>query len=261
MKLRFYNFRWLATLVVASSILLGYPLTAGWSGGPALMVAEVSAWPRLLPIYGVDTLEKRVALSFDAAWGAEKTPLILDTLDRYGVKTTFFLVGFWIDEHPQVVKDIAARGHEIGNHTSSHPHLNSLEKKVIQEELALVHEQIRVATGQTAILFRPPYGEYSNKVVEAAQELGYYTIQWSVDSLDWKDLSAEAIYQRVMDNIHPGAIVLFHNNAVGTPDALPRILESLKAQGYEVVPVSRLIYRTDYYIDHRGFQKRRSGSL
>jgi peptidoglycan/xylan/chitin deacetylase (PgdA/CDA1 family) len=90
--------------------------------------------------------------------------------------------------------------------------------------------------------------------------LGYYAIQWSVDSLDWKDLSAEAICRRVIDNIHPGAIVLFHNNATNTPEALPRILETLKAQGYEVVPVSRLIYRSDYYIDHRGFQKRRTGA-
>ena len=259
MRLRFYNLRWLVPLLVAFLVILVYPLAAGWSGSPARMVAEVSAWPRLLPIYAVDTTEKEVAISFDAAWGAEKTPLILDILDRYEVKTTFFLVGFWIDDHPDTLVDIAGRGHEIGNHTATHPHLNSLDKGAIKEELASVHEQIKAATGQTPILFRPPFGEYSNKVVEASQELGYYAIQWSVDSLDWKDLSAEAIYRRVIDNIHPGAIVLFHNNATNTPEALPRILETLKAQGYQVVPVSRLIYRSDYYIDHRGFQKRRTG--
>jgi len=256
---RFYNLRWLVPLLVATAVTVAYPLLAGWGGSPARFVVAASGSPRLLPIYGVDTTEKKVAISFDAAWGAERTPLILDTLDRYGVKTTFFLVGFWIDDHADVLKDIVARGHEIGNHTATHPHLNSLDTPAIREELAPVHEQIKAATGQTIILFRPPFGEYSNKVIEAAQELGYYTIQWSVDSLDWKDLSADAIYERVIGAIHPGAIVLFHNNATNTPEALPRILEALKAQGYTVVPISQLIYRDNYLIDHRGFQKRRPG--
>jgi polysaccharide deacetylase family sporulation protein PdaB len=254
---RVYNLRWVPGFLVAVLVGVVYPVAAGWGGPPARMVAAVSATPRLLPIYGVDTTERKVAISFDAAWGAEKTPEILDILDRYGVKTTFFLVGFWIDEHPDMVKEIAARGHEIGNHTANHPHLNSLDKEDIKRELAVVHEQIKSLTGQTAVLFRPPFGEYSNKVIEAARELGYYTIQWSVDSLDWQDLSADAIYRRVVGNVHPGAIVLFHNNATHTPAALPRIIETLKVDGYEIVPVSELIYRDDYIIDHRGFQKRR----
>jgi polysaccharide deacetylase family sporulation protein PdaB len=255
----FYNLRWLRGAALCLLVLVVYPLAAGWGGGPARMVALISGTPRLLPIYGVDTTEKKVAISFDAAWGAERTTDILDTLDRYGVKTTFFLVGFWIDAYPETLKEIAARGHEIGNHTATHPHLNSLGKEAIKEELATVHEQIRALTGQEPILFRPPFGEYSNKVIEAAQELGYYTIQWSVDSLDWQDLSADAIYDRVIRAIHPGAIVLFHNNAVNTPGALPRILETLQAEGYEVVPISQLIYRDNYFIDHRGFQRRRPG--
>jgi len=258
-RLRFYNLRWLVPSLVVVAVVVAYPLVAGWGGAPARLVAAVSATPRLLPIYGVDTTEKKVAISFDAAWGAELTPLILDILDRYGVKTTFFLVGFWIDDYPDMLKEIAARGHEIGNHTATHPHLNSLGKEAIKEELAVVHEQIKAATGRTAFLFRPPFGEYSNKVIEAAQELGYYTIQWSVDSLDWRDLSADAICSRVTSQVHPGAIVLFHNNATNTPAALPRILDYFKTQGYEVVPISSLIYRENYYIDHRGFQKRRQG--
>lgn len=256
---RFYNLRWLAPSLVALAVTVVYPLAAGWGGSPARMVAAVSSSPRLLPIYGVDTAEKKVAISFDAAWGAEKTPEILDILDRYAVKTTFFLVGFWIDKYPDVLKEIAARGHEIGNHTSTHPHLNSLSKEGVKEELAVVHEQIKTATGQAAVVFRPPYGEYSNKVIEAAQELGYFTVQWSVDSLDWQDVSADFIYNRVTGLIHPGAIVLFHNNAENTPAALPRILETLEAHGYEVVPISQLIYKDNYYIDHRGFQKRKAG--
>lgn len=259
MNLRFYNLRWLVPLLVTVSVIVVYPIVAGWGGGPARLVVEVSASPRLLPIYGVDTSDKKVAISFDAAWGAERTPLLLDTLDEFGIKTTFFVVGFWIDDYPDVLKDIATRGHEIGNHTATHPHLNSLDEGAIKDEIGQVHEQIKVLTGQTAILFRPPYGEYSNKVVEAAGELGYYTIQWSVDSLDWKDLDADSICRRVVGAIHPGAIVLFHNNATNTPEALPRILTALRAEGYEIVPISQLIYRNDYYIDHRGFQRRRAG--
>ncbi len=260
MRLRFYNLRWLVPSLVTVGLILVYPLLAGWAGGPAMMVAQVSATPRLIPIYGVGTTEKEVAISFDAAWGAERTPAILDTLDKYGVKTTFFLVGFWIDDHPDVLQEIAARGHEIGNHTATHPHLNSLDKAGIREELGSVNEQITAATGQTCILFRPPYGEYSNKVVEAAQEMGLYTIQWSLDSLDWKDLSADEIYSRIVGNIHPGAIVLFHNNGLHTPEALPRIIQTLQGQGYKIVPISQLIYRDNYYIDHRGFQRRRSSA-
>jgi len=257
-KLTFWNLRWLLPALAALAAVVVYPLAAGWSGGPAVLVAQVSGSPRLLPIYGVETTDKKVAISFDAAWGAERTPEILDILDRYGVKTTFFLVGFWIDDHPDLLREIVARGHEVGNHTATHPHLNSLGKEAVKEELATVNEQVKAATAKAVILFRPPYGEYCNKVIEAAQELGLYSIQWSVDSLDWKDLSADEIYRRVVDNIHPGAIVLFHNNGLHTPEALPRILETLQAQGYKIVPVSQLIYRENYYIDHRGFQRLRT---
>jgi len=256
---RVYNLRWVPGLLAALVLGVVYPVLAGWSGPPARMVAAVSQSPRLMPIYGVQTSEKKVAISFDAAWGAERTPEILDTLDRYEVKTTFFLVGFWIEKYPDMAREIAARGHEIGNHTANHPHLNALSKEQIKEELGVVHDQIKTLIGQEPFLFRPPFGEYSNKVIEAAQEMGYYTIQWSVDSLDWRDLPAATIHRRVVENIHPGAIVLFHNNAINTPAALPGIIEALRDQGYEIVPISEIIYRDNYYIDHRGFQVRRGG--
>jgi polysaccharide deacetylase family sporulation protein PdaB len=256
-KWGFYNLKWVKGFLVALAVLVVYPAVSGWSGGPARMVAAVSGTPRLLPIYAVDTTEKKVAISFDATWGAELTPTILDILDRYEIKTTFFLCGYWVDKFPEVVREIAARGHELGNHTATHPHLNSLSREGTKEELASVHEQIKALTGQESFLFRPPYGEYSNKVIEAAQELGYYTIQWSVDSLDWQNPGPDAIASRVIRQIHPGAIVLFHNAAEGTPPALPHIIETLQAEGYKIVPISHLIYRDNYYMDHRGFQKRR----
>ncbi|NLZ39090.1 MAG: polysaccharide deacetylase family protein [Firmicutes bacterium] len=204
---------------------------------------------RLVPIYYVDTPEKKIAISFDASWGAEFTPKILEILRDNKLKTTFFLTGFWIDKYPDLVKQIAAEGHEIGNHTATHPHLNSLDKAAIKKELTSVHNSLKELTGQDVTLFRPPFGEYSNKVIEACTEFGYQCIQWSVDSLDWKEIGKDEIVKRVTSQLHPGAIVLFHNNGRYTADALPEIISFAKENGYEIVQISELLYKDDYYID------------
>jgi polysaccharide deacetylase family sporulation protein PdaB len=238
-------------LVVGLLSLLGLSWLASVDGGTILTWA---ASERLLPIYSVDTTEKKVALSFDAAWGAQYTPLLLETLEKHDIKTTFFLVGFWIEEYPDVLRAIAAKGHEIGNHTANHPHLNDCSAEQIRQELLTVHEQIKEITGQEARLFRPPFGEYSNKVIEVAAALGYHTIQWSVDSLDWRDLSAEEIRRRVVSRIHPGAIVLFHNNGLHTAAALEPIINDLTAMGYQIVPISELLWPGEYRVDHQGRQ-------
>lgn len=204
---------------------------------------------KLLPIYCVQTSEKKIAISFDAAWGADKTDELLSILDEYGVKTTFFLVRFWVDKYPDVVRRIAAAGHEIGNHTATHPHMASLSPEQIRFELQSTHDLIKQVSGLEANLFRPPFGEYSNSVIENATQVGYQTIQWSVDSLDWRPLSTEQIVQRVTSRIAPGSIVLFHNNGENTPAALRPVLEFCKQNGYEVVPISQLLIKGDYYID------------
>lgn len=210
---------------------------------------------RLVPIYYVDTNEKKIAISFDASWGATRTNQILDTLREYDLKTTFFLTGFWVKDYPDCVKLIAEEGHEIGNHTFSHPHLNSLTSDQVKEELEKVENMISEVAGKKTTLFRPPFGEYSNHVIKAADELGYKTIQWSIDSLDWQNLSKDEIVQRVTGLAHKGAIVLFHNNGLHTADALPEIIEYYHKHGYTIVPISELIYQEDYYIDpHSGAQ-------
>ncbi|HHX01910.1 MAG TPA: polysaccharide deacetylase family protein [Firmicutes bacterium] len=214
---------------------------------------------RLVPIYAVDTPAKKLAISFDATWGTDLTEEILAILREYQIKTTFFLAGYWVDKYPHYVIRIAEEGHEIGNHSYSHPHMNSLGFEAVVRELERNHAMIYELTKQKSFLFRPPFGEYNNTVIKAADSLGYYTIQWSVDSLDWKNTTADQIYQRVMSQIEPGAIVLFHNAATETPRALRRILPELKAQGYEIVPVGELIYRENYYIDNNGIQHLRKG--
>ncbi|NMA55155.1 MAG: polysaccharide deacetylase family protein [Firmicutes bacterium] len=211
---------------------------------------------RLVPIYSVETATKKVAISFDAAWGADKTPMLLDILDQYGVKTTFFLVDFWMEKYPETTKQIAARGHEIGNHSATHPHFNSLTAEEISLELKTTNSRIYQLTGQKPLLFRPPFGEYNNTVITVANEQGLFVIQWDVDSLDWQGLSSEEISQRVISRTEPGSIILFHNNADNTPAALTTIIPSLHRQGYEIVPISKLIYRDNFYIEsHTGRQR------
>ena len=218
--------------------------------GEALAQAQ-----RLVPIYYVDTPEKKVAFSFDASWGAERTERILDILDQHSIKTTFFLTGFWVDEYPHYVKLIAERGHEIGNHTFSHPHLSGMSEEQIKEELLKLEQMIGGLTGKRPDLFRAPFGEYSNQVISTAEELGYTTIQWSIDSLDWQNLTRDEIEQRVNSRAHEGAIVLFHNNGLYTADALPGIINYYRRQGYTILPISALIYHQDYTIDpHSGAQ-------
>lgn len=221
-------------------------------------VTFVNTWiaARLLPIYKVDRPDKVMAISFDAMWGTEHTDRILDILDKYNVKTTFFLGGYWVEKYPDYVKKLHERGHEIGNHTYSHPHLNSLSPDGIRRELERNEANIQAITGVKPILFRPPFGEYNNAVIETATQLGYCTIQWSVDSLDWKDLSADQIVNRILSAAGPGDIVLLHNNGKHTAEAIDRLIPSLQQKGFKIVPISELIYKDNYYIEsHSGVQK------
>lgn len=208
-----------------------------------------------LPIYSVDKGDEKIcAISFDAAWGNEDTEELIKILNDYDVKTTFFVVGSWVDKYPESVKALHDAGHEIMNHSNSHPHMTKISEEKMIEEIEECDKKIEAITGKEVTLFRPPYGDYNAKVIDVMNNQKHYTVQWSVDSLDWKDLTSQDIYKRVTDNIHPGAIVLFHNAAKNTPAALPDILKTLKEQGYKIVPVSELIYKDDYTIDHTGKQ-------
>jgi len=228
---------------------------------PERLAQAVNPTERLVPIYYVDTNEKKVAFSFDASWGAERTEEILSILRNNDIKTTFFLTGFWVSEYPELVKLIVKEGHEIGNHTATHPHLASLTLEQIKEEIKNVEEMIHQAAGVRTTLFRPPFGEYSNEVIKAATELGYKTIQWSIDSLDWQNLTAPEITERVTSRSHKGAIILFHNNGLHTAEALPEIIKYYREHKYEILPVSELIYQEDYYIDpHSGAQIKKKKS-
>ena len=206
------------------------------------------------PIYKVDTKEKKVAISFDAAWGADKTMSIMDILDANGANATFFLVGFWVEKYPELVREISQRGFEVGNHSANHPRMSKLTNKQKELELKSVNNAIHKLTGKTPTVFRPPFGDYDRATVEAVNGLGMHCVQWSVDSLDWKDISLDEIVKRCTENIEGGDIILMHNNSKHLLDALPKILSSLKKQGFEVVSVSELIYKDNYSVDNNGVQ-------
>lgn len=217
-------------------------------------VRVFEALNRKLPIYSVETSEKKVALTFDASWGDDKTEEILKILDKYNIKATFFLVGAWVDNHPDLLKEMYSKGHDIGNHTNMHPNMNKISKQKLSEEIQITDGKIMQVTGQLPILFRCPSGDYNNLVLETVESSQHYCIQWDVDSIDWKGDGADIEYNRVIKKVVPGSIVLFHNEARNTPYNLPRIIEYLKKESYEFVKVSDLIYKDNYYIDSTGKQ-------
>ncbi len=215
----------------------------------------LKAQERKLPIYCVDKKEKVVSISFDAAWGNEQTQTLLDILAQKGVKSTFFLVGFWAEKYPESVKAISQAGHDVGNHSDTHPHLPKLEKDKVMAQIEDCNKKIEAAGAPRPILFRPPYGDYNNCVVESTNELKMHCIQWDVDSLDWKDPTPDDMVKRIKSKIKPGSIILMHNGAKNTPEALPRIIDTIKEEGYEIVPISQIIYKENYSIDSQGKQK------
>ncbi len=212
--------------------------------------------PRLIPIYSVETDKKVVALSFDAAWGADKTLGILDVLTEYDVVANFFAVGMWAEKYPDVLKKLAESGRmEIGTHSNTHPDMGKMSAYDIKLELTASMDIIERVTGTRPELFRPPYGSYSDALITTAKELGLYTVQWDVDTLDWKGLSAGDIAERVLGRVREGSIVLMHNNGEHTLEALPIILDGLKNKGFACVKIGDLIYRDNYTIDHTGRQR------
>lgn len=243
-------------LAVLSGVLF---LALGIKYIPEAISVTSNSSGRELPIYCVNCDCKKVALSFDAAWGNEDTRAILDILKKNNVKVTFFMTGGWVEKYPDDVKAIAAGGHDLGNHSENHKQMSKLSKEQCVEEIMKVHKKVKELTGVDMNLFRPPYGDYNNTLINAARECNYHCIQWDVDSLDWKDYGVQSIIHTVCNHKHlgNGSIILCHNGAKFTKDALQSLITGLKEKGYEIVPISQLIYQDNYYMDHEGrqFQK------
>ena len=215
---------------------------------------SASAATRQLPIYCVQRDQKVCSISFDAAWGADNTQKILDVLKEYGVTCTFFVVGNWADQYPEQAKAIVDSGNELMNHSNAHDHYNSLTADQIIADVNTCNDKIEALTGVRPTLIRCPFGEYDDHVISTIRSIGMEPIQWDVDSLDWKGLSGDEITSRVLTRVQPGSIVLFHNAAEHTPEALAGIIEALIADGYTILPVSQMLLPGDTHIDPNGRQ-------
>ena len=209
---------------------------------------------KLLPIYNVQTEEKKVAFTMNCAWNADDIDNILKTLQDNNTKITFFMVGDWIEKFPDAVKKIQEAGHEIASHSDTHPHVNNLSYEKNIEEIEKSNDKIEKIAGKGTKIYRPPYGEYNDTVIKAAQDKGYFCIQWNLDTLDYTGLTGEDMWKRLEGKIKAGDIILSHNGTKHTADSLDMLLKKIKQKGLEVVTVSDLIYFDNYTINSNGTQ-------
>lgn len=253
-----------ASLVLAgAAIAIAIAVSDGMSAYSSATLTEeyevevLAGKKKELPVYSVERSDKCIALTIDAAWEDDKTGFILETLDKYGIKATFFLCGYWIEEYPDMVKEIAARGHEIGNHSATHPHMTKLTPEQMQKDTDKCEGMIEKLTGTRCSVFRAPFGEYNDSVVTTVRGMGYEVVQWDVDTVDWKEeRSAQTILETVASKLHPGSIILCHNNGYKIKEYLPTLIETALADGYTFVTVSELLLDGDTVIDVNGVQKK-----
>lgn len=210
-----------------------------------------------LPIYKVDTQEKKVALTINCAWNDSDIDNILQTLNNNNCKVTFFMVGDWVKKYPEAAKKVKEAGHEIGTHSNTHPHVNNLDYEKNANELKESAKIIKETTGAEVKLYRPPYGEYNDTVIKVTNENGYIPIQWSLDTLDYTKITGEQMWERLKNKITAGDIILMHNGTEHTADSLDMIIKNIKSSGFEVARVSDIIYTENYTIDTNGTQRRK----
>lgn len=250
--MRFVTVR-LKTVLMA--VLIGGALLLGSGFAYATEAAQVwQSGARSLPVYSVERTDNKIAISFDCAWGTEHTDAILSALAEAGVRATFFTVQFWAEEHADYLKKVSDAGHEVGTHSATHSYMSRQSETEIRAELESSSQAITAVTGKPVTLFRPPYGDYDDLLIDTCRDMGIMPVQWDVDSLDWKDLSAADIAERIISRVKSGSIILCHNNGLHTAEALPIVIDALHAKGFTFVPIGELIYYENYTIDVTGRQ-------
>lgn len=250
--MRFVTVR-LKTVLMA--VLIGGALLLGSGFAYATEAAQVwQSGARSLPVYSVERTDNKIAISFDCAWGTEHTDAILSALAEAGVRATFFTVQFWAEEHADYLKKVSDAGHEVGTHSATHSYMSRQSEAEIRAELESSAQAITAVTGKPVTLFRPPYGDYDDLLIDTCRDMGIMPVQWDVDSLDWKDLSAADIAERIISRVKSGSIILCHNNGLHTAEALPIVIDALHAKGFTFVPIGELIYYENYTIDVTGRQ-------
>lgn len=240
----------LRTAVIVLAVLVG----AGIIIMAVMSSFKVAADERKLPIYGVSRADNKIAVTFDCAWGNSNTDLLLSLLKDAEVKATFFVTGEFCDKYPEDVKKMYDAGHEIGNHSNAHPHVEGININTLIEDTRECSRKIKMITGEEPTMYRAPYGEYDNNVIATIEGMGFKAIQWSVDSIDWQEPDPDTIIKRIMEGTVSGSIILFHNDLENTAQALPEILMGLRQKGFSFAKVSDLVYYDSYHIDSSGIQ-------
>lgn len=187
--------------------------------------------------------------------GADDISTIIETLETNEVDATFFTVGDWVKKYPEAVKALSEAGMEIGNHSYSHAHVNQMSYEQNIEDMKKCNALIAEITEEPVKYYRGPYGEYNNTVIQAARACQMEVIQWDVDTLDYKGLTADEMCERIKKKIRNGSIILMHNDTRHTAEGLQQIIDTIRGEGYEVIPLNELIYTKNYEINHEGRQK------
>ncbi len=214
-----------------------------------------SATTKELPIYNVVTNDNKIALTMNCAWNADDIDNILKTLEDNNIKITFFVVGDWVNKYPEATKKISDAGHEIANHSNTHPHVNNLSYEDNMEEIKACSEKIEKITGKKTTLYRAPYGEYNNTVIKAAKGQKHLAVQWNLDTLDYTGITGDEMWKRIENKLTNGSIILTHNGTKHTADSLEMLIKNITNKGFKIVKVSELLYKENYIIDNNGAQK------
>lgn len=242
--------RWIAIFLFASLVLAfggGWWVSYKKHGAGAENIAVLGHWPVArgldMPVFYVQTTEKKVAFTFDISWGRQTAVPVLDILKENNIKATFFLTGFWAKKQPDIAQRIVADGHEIASHGDAHVNLSQYDGEAIAKNLMTAHRDLEEVTGVQARLFRPPNGDYDDLVVATARQLGYETIIWSLDTIDWKNPGPDYMINRVNSNVAPGDIILMHasDSSKQIHLALPKIISDLRGADYEITTLGALM--------------------
>lgn len=196
-----------------------------------------------MPMFYVRTEQPKVAFTFDISWGRATAGPVLDILKEKSVRATFFLTGFWAKKQPDIATRIVDDGHEIASHGDAHVNLSQYDGEAIAKNIMTAHRDLEEVTGRQARFFRPPNGDYDDLVVATARQLGYETVIWSLDTIDWKNPGPDFMIRRVLDNVHPGDIILMHasDSSKQIHLALPQMIDSLRARGFDIVTLGELM--------------------
>ncbi len=235
-------------LLIVGAII--YMQVAVGDAAPAASMSE------MMPICRVATDEKAVALTFDTAFGDEDfTPQILEALKKESVKATFFVMGLWVNEHPEALDAMMQGGHEIASHSMNHMRYTDMTADEILTDASDAAKLIFNKTGYDTRVIRIPYGAYDTASITTLENEGYIPVKWSLDSKDWKGYDTVKLADGVLNTVENGDIIMFQNNMAQTPEALSAIILGLREQGFKIVTVSDLMLDGDYIVDKSGTQR------